>query len=478
MFTSKLIDILKSFSAEELKDFERFLNSSYFNREENVIRFFQAFRKYYPDFKDTKLTKENIFAKVYPGTKFNDALIRKYISMLIKLSGEFLSFSAYWKDPVSKNEFLLRSLKERKLTKIFEHSFKLADELLDNSKYKDEFHYYHKFIAESVKNSLIETNDVIAPDKEILKETDYLIDFFLLRILHRHSVCISQTATYKIDLELKFLDETRSYVEKNWDKCNPLIKLYYSFLMIYIDIDNDKDNEQHYLNIKKIHEETAGRLSERDLHNTYVALLQYGIGEIQIGNHEYAAETMNIYKEMLARKMFYVEGIYFGSTHFINIVILGGILKEFEWTKKFIEEYYQKLDPKIKLNHYYFSLASIEFQKGEFDEALSCLSKIKYGDHLSRINIKNLTLKIYYELKSIDPFLATIDSYRQFLLKNKSITDSRREQCANFIDLLLQLLKAQEHPENTVFLRKKILETQNVMNKKWLLEKADEIMEL
>ena len=80
MKNSKLISLLKSFSENELKEFRKFIDSSFFNKEgKYVLRFYNEVRKHYPDFTNASLERKNLFEKLYPGKSYDDVINRKLI---------------------------------------------------------------------------------------------------------------------------------------------------------------------------------------------------------------------------------------------------------------------------------------------------------------------------------------------------------------------------------------------------------------
>ena len=60
MKNSKLINILKTFSPEEIKLFEKFLASPFHSSGKNCIPLFRSMKKYYPEFDTDKISYENL----------------------------------------------------------------------------------------------------------------------------------------------------------------------------------------------------------------------------------------------------------------------------------------------------------------------------------------------------------------------------------------------------------------------------------
>ena len=80
MIKSSVISILNTFSQEEIKQFEDFLNSPFHNKNAKVIQFFNVLKEYHPGFDDEKLTKENLFKELFGNVKYKESYIRNLFS--------------------------------------------------------------------------------------------------------------------------------------------------------------------------------------------------------------------------------------------------------------------------------------------------------------------------------------------------------------------------------------------------------------
>ena len=85
------VKILKKFSPDEIKEFEKLLNSPLHNNHLTLVKLFGELKKYYPKFSDRKITKEFLFGIVNKGKSYDDKLFRKYLSRLNKLAEEYLT---------------------------------------------------------------------------------------------------------------------------------------------------------------------------------------------------------------------------------------------------------------------------------------------------------------------------------------------------------------------------------------------------
>ncbi|MBK9332694.1 MAG: hypothetical protein IPM96_09925 [Ignavibacteria bacterium] len=68
MLKSSLLEIIRTFTKQELIKFEDFVRSPYFNKKENVINLFLEIKKYSPDYENENLKKEK-FVRRYSLTR-------------------------------------------------------------------------------------------------------------------------------------------------------------------------------------------------------------------------------------------------------------------------------------------------------------------------------------------------------------------------------------------------------------------------
>src|SRR5438034_704455 len=99
MRDTNLIQLLKTLNKNEFKEFEKFVKSPFYNEGRNYENFFQILKKNYPDFDQDSITKEKIFNQLYPGKPYNDEIIRKIISNLLKLAKQYLSITGLKREP-------------------------------------------------------------------------------------------------------------------------------------------------------------------------------------------------------------------------------------------------------------------------------------------------------------------------------------------------------------------------------------------
>src|ERR1051325_7004466 len=103
MHNTQIIDLLKSFSPVELKNFGKFLSSPYFNQNTNLISLYSLLTPHYPEFNQPGISKEILFKNLFPKEKYDDKKMRYIGYDLLKLAEEYLGVINFKKDKFSYN---------------------------------------------------------------------------------------------------------------------------------------------------------------------------------------------------------------------------------------------------------------------------------------------------------------------------------------------------------------------------------------
>jgi len=120
----------------------------------------------------------------------------------------------------------------------------------------------------------------------------------------------------------------------------------------------------------------------------------------------------------------------------------------------------------------------IESGRGNFELSLNHLSKINIERSNMKIEIKNLLIIIYYELKYLEELVSLIDTYKHFLQREKSITEKIRKLNSLFLKFVSDLVKIYHNGkyDDAKILKKEIDKASYFNLKDWLSKKADELI--
>lgn len=148
MSRNKAIQLIQTFSPTEVKKFELFLESPYFNSSKKIARFYNILIKFYPGFNSQKFT--NRFLKKKMGTT-SDSTINNLYADLIPLTQKFIAYLNFESDPI---DYELRMVFEYEKRKLFDLGKSLTLELEEKINNKQHFHpvtFYNLYILQNCK---------------------------------------------------------------------------------------------------------------------------------------------------------------------------------------------------------------------------------------------------------------------------------------------------------------------------------------
>lgn len=145
MQSSKLINLLKTFSKDEMKKFEEFVSSPYFNKNSNTLKLLRYIEKYSGNYESIKLKREEAYSKIFPGKSFNNKIMKNLMGELLKHGWKFLEQYGYEKNADAKYNNLLKELLRRNQYLTFANKFKEAEALLIKSGIGEEYFYNGPF---------------------------------------------------------------------------------------------------------------------------------------------------------------------------------------------------------------------------------------------------------------------------------------------------------------------------------------------
>ena len=213
MQNTKIIQLLKTLSPAEMKEFKDFVSSPVFNKNKNVVRLYEEFRKFYPGFTNPKLTDENIFTALFPGEKYNYFKIRNISSDLFALGKEFLVFiyQKHYGFNYFKDLFLLTELRDRKLDPVFDQHYKLYSDKTESSPIKDENYFFHKHLLADEMSFYLAPREPNTNLPYLQYSMDNFLKHSLIKLLKFYNIMLHEKKQNNFDYEMKMLDEVLLY---------------------------------------------------------------------------------------------------------------------------------------------------------------------------------------------------------------------------------------------------------------------------
>ena len=489
MLKSSLLEILRTFSKQELIKFEDFIISPYFNKKENVTMLFLEIKKYLPELSNENLEKEKVWNAIFPGKEYNYGIMKNIIFDLNKLCESFLSEEIYKKNDIQRDLDFMTSASERNLSNLLMSKFDSAERAFskNSEKFKDDFasNYYENLRDYyELKTVFLQSNSQFKKRDELIKMPEYLICGFLIKCFSTFHKLILNNLDFNIPVKdniayliLKEMDENSiienlmNYIKEHSFKNYPVLKCYYS---MYKALSRN-DSIEYFHEFKNDLSKYGNLFSENEIRDLYNCLLT-SLGNRKFTTLDFHAEYFSIIEIGFKNKVILNHEGTIHPANFISIVNVSSSNNKIEFTEKFISDYKDKLPQELRESLFNYSMAQLNFYKGNFDKSLEFIIKFQTKDMMLKFFIKNLQLSIYYELNDRVSFDYSIDTFRHFIKKNNLTNESRSIVQAKYSDYVNRLFKLREKSNAFELSKlKKEITDNKATNKIWLLEKIKEL---
>ncbi|HRJ86336.1 MAG TPA: hypothetical protein PK753_11730 [Ignavibacteria bacterium] len=477
MINSSAAGLLRTFTKTEIKKFDRFVNSAYFNRKSAISRLWTEIKHFAPEFDSPRLTGENIYSKIYPGKKFNYGTMKNIIHELMVLAKKFIELEHYNSKKIRGNFNLLEVILERRLHGLFEKTFKETRQSIEKNTYDPDY-YKNKFYLNSLKqNHLIQQDkyyDTAASSE--LGNLNITMGYFVDVFHNNYNQLLIQTEL-NAGMDNGFMKKVLAFYNSVPVKFDFRVRIFYHAIMLIYE-----GSSVHFYQMNKLVKENSSRLSHGEKYNFLVALSGYCYIKFEEGSNEFLKNEFEIYKYMIENGIYNFENKQNIDGPFYRNAALSALKNnEIQWALNFINEFRYKLN--IKVREHYYLHALIEYNIGvkNFEQALKYLSKIKHSMIIDKIQIKKWELIVNYEMSGFNELAYIIDSAKHFIYNDSKLNHSKKEKLNTFVQLIgkmadLKLNKVKGiFPDEKIYSLKKEINSLNDGSKFWLIEKILEM---
>ncbi len=467
MKKSKLIGFLKSLEKEELRQFNDFIASPYFNKSKEVQSLWQYLKPHHPSFPEEAIDKETVFAALFPDVDFEKKKLSYLMNYLLKLGEEFLRIQYFQEHELRNYDALLKQFSRRNLTKHFQGAYqKLTKTTLPDLKESIDNYFYKYLIAEQYSDYITNLHGR-KYDNPYLQQTHDLFDqFYYINKIKYCCEMMNRSQIYSTSYNITFVKEVEEILN-NSKELPPLLDLYFH---IFLFLKNAED-EFHFFNFSETLAEKEDKISKAELRDIYIHPINYSLRKMRNGKEQFTEIALNFYNKGIENRALFIKEVLPYATY-VNTYRLALKLEKFDWTEEFIYKYHKDLAEATQKDALHYGLADLYFQKREFREVLANINQMQFGDIEYFLGARLLLLKAYYELDEIDAFLSLLASFTMFLKRNKNISLSLKKACLNFCQVLNKVIK--RNPKKLQKIKEEINTIQPLVQKEWLMEKLEE----
>ena len=458
----KLLELLSSFNQTDLRRFEAFVASPYFNKNKALVICLKYLKPLAPDFKQEQLNREALFQTVFPKQTYATKKVTYLMSDLHKLGERFLAIEKYQEDEHLSNYHTLNQYVERKLEKQYQYHFKRVEDKLMETDATDGEEFYNKYLVSKVAVEHFYSQQIRKFDPSLQLVSDHLDNFFFFHKIKYSCEMLNRKAIVAADYQPTFMEEVQSYLLEK-EAIEPLIEIY---LRIYLCLSKP-DEESHFNKLMDLIDQHALQFTAKIRREIYLYALNYCAPKIRTGDEKFISIMLDLYIKGIQNRALF-DGPFLSHWTYANVVRLALRLQRYDWTERFIKENTISLSPKMREDAAHYNLAELFYHQKEYDQALEHLNQLQFSDLQYHLGSRVILIKIYCEQNSQEALLSLLASFSVYLRRNKKISVPVKKTYLNFCNLLHQILR--KNPMKWETLGAKIKQTQPLAERTWLLK--------
>ncbi|MFZ4591222.1 MAG: hypothetical protein ACOYN6_09510 [Ignavibacteria bacterium] len=473
------VDIIKTFSRVDHRNFRKFLTFNQLRNTGKLYRIYKTITRNVKKKYDEELLQTQMKFAASPEGNANTA--RQNIAMLGKVLAEFLAVKKFEDDMFLHDTFTAQQLMHRNLKdQLKKHIDNMEKKLNDkdavdvsnaNEDYWINIHkynYFRKFVPLEKEKTLEEEQSVL----ETLSLN--FLSYFLLETMSYYNNLIIQSENVKYAYEknklfklVNLLDFDKLLKLLEGSKYHFIVSLYYQATKLV----TEKQPEEYY-KYKKTVLSNVDKFSQEERSYHFTNLLNYCTYQLNIASakNEFFEEMVEIQKTILLNK-YYISKTNDKLTHEMFWSVVTGLIRNGKKNDALsvINDYKDELPEYLIDSMYNMGLAYLANIEGRSKDSINYLIRVQLEFLPYKLDFNLMMIMNFYELQYKIEAIQTIEIHEKTLELNCAGNEFLMEKHSNFAKSLKHLLykfqKIDELKTGLADLRK----VKNVISKDWLI---------
>lgn len=479
----RLLLLLTDTETSLLKDFAK---SSFYNKRKDTSMYIQKIIdsiKKTPDIKDFDDTL--LYQKIYPNSTFSDNKWRKLRADATKLVEKFIGVLEQQKNNDNSYSLIL-FFREHEAFDLMDSVIEKQEGYLREIKNKTSVDYGKLADIYAIKDGTNLRRKKRDPKLVPQMLHNQVMSFAILQSKTLLSLYINLDTDNLLNnkkLTVKFLNWTEAFDYTE----NITLEIYLHLIRMLI-IEKEGDDDVYYSKVKAIilnKNESINLIDDLELSAIVSTIRIFCVIKCN-KNKEYAKEAFFWMQYILSnKKIYYIFKKIISPFTYLSFIHVSINAKEFDFTKKFIDEYSIYLPDDVREQYRCYATAIFYFYQKKYDEAekelIDAESMPKNNDIL-KIYFYLLWTKICYEIENYDLLEVYINRFRVFCSRNENLPKHITLGINDFLLVVTKLLKVSYlkevstiNPEMIEEITTLIARLQPLYEDDWLLEKVQEL---
>ena len=464
---SKSDNLLEGLTHKDIKKFNKFIINYLGGSGDNILKYWEY-----------RLAQKKLSGSFLLDDS-KEKFSRKIVSDFVKILEKFYALKGFEKDSLGEKGYLIRELRDRQLYKLF-------NSLLDDTKqyhksnvrkgYMNYINYLRLNLEEYfLYNSQNEDSSMFQASMNISSVSE---------IIHIQSILFEQInmKLYCLDckLEKDELNNIKSivdYIERKSELFQKEHQGVYVLYLVYRMIENINDESKAHDALDYINK-NFDFLTVNFLQFSYEVIIRFYIIQVNSGDSKSLSDLFNIIKE-IERKELFSKIQHIQPLNFLTGISVALSFNDVDFAESFLHKYNCKMNAEYRKNVTTICQAMLEFAKGRFTHARNLLMKDKTKNISMYIFSKLTLLKSLYEINELRVVLPLIDTVKHYLNRHIVAKSPYRDSIFAFLNSLNTLCTSKrKNGRGADKLLKKLNESKVFFQKRWIIEKANELKEL
>ena len=463
---SKLFEILAKLSPRRFKRFVDYMASPFFNKSEALLNFTMLISKYHPDLGHAKLSRESMIRKL----QLNEKQLIYQMNQLIGHLDDYLVAEHLINNETLKGLELLDIYNSLDLGKQYKTVRDKLDRIAEQypTRNTDYFELVYNISQRALEHHQKEQR-VYNPNLQKLADD---FDRYALAVKLRLSFEMANLQSMlNVEYRINHLEDMLDLAGEPGNRSYPVIDAYLTGILLLLN-EGEDDSFNH---LKALLQKRADHFSKDELKNFYTCLLNICTRRINQSNDEVAWQNYFSINEFLLEEGLLLDDGYLNPWRYTNLTAAALKTNRTTWALEFIRKNKKHLHENHRNDMYHYCMAQYYFHLDLFDQAQTEINKVAFADVYLNIAARSLMIKIYYESAEDDLLFSLLEATRIYLLRNKLIDETRKQQMQRFVELTQKLAKYEAfETEKLLALKKSMPKPFEILHHAWLTQKLKE----
>jgi len=472
---SRLINLFRSLSSQEVKRFGQFFQSPYYNATPKMQALYRDLKKRHPECLFTDEDKRKLFAQIFDTEKYSLKKMNNLMASLSSILQDFVLLQYMKRGTIERRKGLYEAYHKRKLNRYSFQQLRYLQKDFEQQpdttafRYYEQFRLHHELYFHS-ETQLIEWQE--AEDYNYLKSALYNLKLFYVHFQLNYFCEIKFRGDITpIEFELT-PEELKAFEKIILHNDAPLTEIYWLLSRIL-----QKHDDEIYQQLKGNIFKYIKQYKPKNPTPLVTLLTNYQSKRIMGGYIDALGEMLDIYKLGLDHGLYVSKQGHLHTSHFINIAILASELGEVKWLANFIDIQKERLKADERTHATHLCLAFLHFAKSDFGETIKATNFIKREAPPYALACWTLEIRAAYMLKEQGGrWDMILNNFYAYLRRNENISEKVKTANHNFITFIRHLYKASYQKKYTKeMLLQELQSKEEIVCKRWLRDQIERL---